>query len=111
MYNREIPTQKAMGIVKNPNIGKYKAIITASENAAVVCPDGKEYLSISIFFIFKLGIFIKGRNLVTLTFRILPTQVLIVIEIMALMAMSCSILLLNKKAAVQNINIKGKEPK
>jgi len=36
MYILEIPTQVAKGIVINPNIGKYKAIITANENAAVV---------------------------------------------------------------------------
>ena len=106
-----MPTQKAMGIVINPKIGKYRAIITASENAAVVCPDGKEYLSISIFFIFKFGIFIKGLNLVKLTFKILPIPVLMVIEIIALIAMECNKSSLNKKATVQNINIKGKEPK
>ncbi|MFT5873791.1 MAG: hypothetical protein ACI8WT_002742 [Clostridium sp.] len=111
MYILEIPTQKAKGIVINPNIGKYKAIITANENAAVVCPEGKEYLSIPILLIFKFGIFIKGLNLVTLTFRILPMPVLSVIEIIALIAMVRSVVLSNRKAAVQNINKKEKEPK
>ena len=69
MYILEIPTQQARGIVINPKIGKYKAIITANENAPVVCPEGKEYLSIPIFFIFKFGISIKGLSLVTLTLR------------------------------------------
>jgi hypothetical protein len=111
MYILEIPTQKAKGIVINPNTGKYRATITAKENAAVVWPDGKEYLSIPILVIFKLGMFIKGLNLVTLILRSLPRPVLIVTEIIALTAIVLSIVSLNKKAALQNIKIKEKEPK
>ena len=87
MYILEIPTKQARGIVINPKIGKYNAIITASENAPVVCPEGKEYLSIPIFFIFKFGISINGLNLVTLILRSLPMPVLMVMEIIALIAM------------------------
>jgi len=83
MYILEIPTKQARGIVINPKIGKYNATITANENAPVVCPEGKEYLSMPIFFMFKFGISIKGRSLVTLTLRSLPMPVLSVIEIIA----------------------------
>ena len=111
MYILEIPTRQARGIVISPKIGKYSAIITANENAPVVWPEGKEYLSIPIFFMFKFGISINGRSLVTLILRSLPRPVLIVMEIIAWIAMTWSRVVLNKKAAVQNTNIKGKDPK
>lgn len=68
-YILDIPTNIANTMAIENILGKIKPVDIAREKAAAVCPEGKEYLSMPFFFIYKSCTISKGLILEKTFFR------------------------------------------